>query len=194
MIQIPFTLHSFSGSVEARLSENKDPKKWGYNTLFKNSKSLEEIKTFPVCTATIDFKGEGYNSMMGWVQIVTYTKSGDKNPTVIVDHPPQSEDSNSPFLFWGSLPALFDAPSMLTGENKRMPSANWRADSFLVATPDALMSKVIAPIASFSWGFQTDKIGKVTISELQNTKLETWNQYLHLLKEKYSKWDFKKSL
>ncbi len=190
-LKIPFSLHNNSGSVEVVLSENKDPEKLGYVTLFGKAARLDQTKSFPVINASVTYGGIGYNAMMGWIQILTYSKSSDKNPTIIVDHPPQMEDSNSPFCFWGPIPTLFDAPSMFNTENKRARNVTWRADSFLVASPDALMSKIIFPVASFSWGYKTDGNGKVSISDLEDTKLRSWKANTSLLREKYPKWTFK---
>jgi hypothetical protein len=62
-----------------------------------------------------------------------------------------------PFFSWGLRPSLFDAPAIA------QTSVDWWADSFLVASPDALMTPVIEPLCAFRWGYTVDDAGAVTV-------------------------------
>jgi hypothetical protein len=61
--------------------------------------------------------------------------------------PPQMADSGMPYMSFGTRPMFFDAPA------DSVPSSQFRATAFLTYSPDVLMTKVVAPICGFHWGF-----------------------------------------
>jgi hypothetical protein len=190
-LDIPFKLHGFCGHVAVSVLSNDKPERWGYKILQEGQKTLDPIVGFPVCTAKISYDGEGYLSEMAWIQFLTYTRSGDENPTVIVDRPPQLDDSKCPYLYWGPTPTFFDAPSMVSDNNSKPANVDWRADSFLVASPDAVMTKTMVPIISFSWGYKIDSKGKIEVSEAQPTNLKDWPRFQKILKQKFPDWNIR---
>ena len=56
-------------------------------------------------------------------------------------------DAGVPWMSWGTRPTFFDAPSAAHADLR------WRADAFLAATPDSVMSPVVEPLCAFSWGY-----------------------------------------
>jgi hypothetical protein len=179
-----------AGAVNISVSSNEDPASWGYDILRSNH-PIDSVKGFPVCIAKTTYEGKGYRAQMGWIQFITYKRRGDKKYTVIVDRPPQLSDSKCPYANWGSTPTLFDAPSSLLDDHSKAPDMDWRADSFLVASPDGVMTKTVVPLASFSWGYQTDSRHKVDITPPKDTKLATWPNFLKILREQFPDWSLK---
>jgi hypothetical protein len=133
-------LRGLDGRVRARLSVNDDPERWGYH-LLGLAYASDVARGFPVVEAEVDFPAEGYAAELGWVQVVWM------NDDVIVDRAPQLLDTGFPYVTFGVRPAFFDAPSTTA------PAATWRARTFLTATPDLLMSKVLEPVVGFTWGY-----------------------------------------
>jgi hypothetical protein len=136
---------------------------------------------FPVIEAHVDFAGWGYPAWMGWIQVVQYTY-GDDLLEVIVDRPPAVLDTDVPFLASGPCPSLFDAPSTTRVD------ARWRADDFLVASPDAVMTKAIKPVYSFSWGYESDADGHVTPTPPQRQEFSAWGNVQHLIASRHPAW------
>ena len=148
-LTIPFRLRSHDGVVRVEYAINEDPRRWG-NTLLGVAAPLnaEDVgRGFPLCRATVTFGGEGYAAVMAWIQILRFsgTQSG-----VLVDQPPQLEGSSMPYVYWGPCPAFFDNPFTTAR------GVHWTADAFLVASPDAVMSRVVQPVCGFSWGYNTE--------------------------------------
>ena len=64
----------------------------------------------------------------------------------------------------------------------------WRADSFLVAAIDEVMSKKLQIINNFSWGYETDIKGEVTILGPILENSEEWLKFSVLFQARFSKW------
>ncbi len=148
-LEIPFRLRGSNGVVRVQCVLNTDPQHWGNTLLGEPIPPLARAdigRHFPACTATVSFEGRGYAAYMGWLQIVRF--SGARSG-VLVDQMPQLIGSAMPYMCWGPSPAFFDNP------HSDDRGIEWKADTFLVASPDAVMTRVIHPICAFSWGWST---------------------------------------
>lgn len=181
---IPFKLRGLEGRVEVRLKSNEDPARWGYPLLEGALGSpAEKAKGFPVVSAATRYRGEGYGTCMGWVQLVRMREDGNLETEVIVDKPPQLADDGSPYCFWGPEPSFFDAPSTTA----RLEL--WSAHAFLVASPDALMTKEIRLVCGFSWGFSN--LGPEPEAEgVRTIGQEEWSAARGVLAGRYPAWNF----
>lgn len=181
---IPFGLRGRRGRVEIRQTTNDDPARWGYPLLegvlgFPS----EKAEGFPVLSARVRYPGEGYGAFMGWVQTVRMREQGNSEEQVIVDKPPQLADDGSPYCFWGPEPSFFDAPSTTA----RLEL--WSAHAFLVASPDAVMTKEIRPVCGFSWGFAN--LGPCPEAKpVRTIGEEDWSMARDILIEGYPAWRF----
>jgi len=176
-LAIPFTLRGFGGSVRATLGVNDDPERWGYHLLGLSYPS-DVSRGFPVVRAEVDFPAEGYAAELGWIQVVWM------NDDVIVDRAPQLLDTGFPYVTFGLRPAFFDAPSTTVAE------VTWRACTFLTATPDALMTKVIEPVVGFTWGY--DLVGgAVAVVDLAPASDEDWQLARTELARELPGWTFR---
>ena len=133
---------------------------------------------FPVCTATVRYARRGYLGVLGWIQLVRSSDSGDRfepDPFEALGRLPH------PFCWFGFEPTLFDAPSRAT----RTPM-DWTAHSFL-CTP-AGPSEVRA-ILGFAWGFAIvdDAIALHAARKLEPSE---WDAHLPLLRAEYPAWRF----
>ncbi len=81
---------------------------------------------------------------------------------------------------------------MLLDDRSKRLNVNWTADAFLVASPDGVMTKTIVPIASFSWGYNTDKDKKVTFIGPKNTRVSDWSKFSKMLNKLYPSWKTQK--
>jgi hypothetical protein len=144
-LELGFELRGASGSVTVRCGLNDDPCRWGYDLL--DLPDLVEVsRGFPVVEATVAHPAEGYAAVMGWIQVARYREPGE-DEELFVDVAPQLKGSGIPWMSFGVRPAYFDAPSTDSAD------ATFRADAFLAASPDALMTPVAEPLCGFSWGY-----------------------------------------
>lgn len=128
----------------------------------------------------MSFPGEGYTAYMGWIQIARL--SGARN-SVLVDQSPQLEGTGMPYVCWGLCPTFFDNPYTNLGK------MDFRADTFLVTTPDVAMTRVIQPVCGFSWGYS--KTGR-EIRSLPLTMIDNngWQSACVILRPQYPRWEF----
>ena len=187
-IDLPFQFRSLPGKVAVSVTADRSPKEWGYDLIFHKRTPLDSVQGYPICIAKVSYAGKGYAAAMGWIQFLTFKGSEEAKFTVMLDHAPFQKDIKSPFIYWGPNPTLFDAPSWLLPDYSRRPGLNWRADSFLVASPDGVMTKSIVPIASFTWGYQTTQDGKVSVVNASATHLKDWPRFSDLLRKQFPGW------
>lgn len=171
-LKIDFSLHGQPGAVSVEHRLNDDPAAIGFGLLGIDFGPLD-FSGFPVVEATAQYEGRGYLACMGWLQVVRYSAPRD-GEVFIVDTAPQFrgiEGMDFPFLSWGVRPTLFDAPAIA------QVSVDWWADTFLVASPDALMTPVIQPLCAFRWGYEVDEHGTVTsrLPRIRDTAA-AWNE------------------
>jgi hypothetical protein len=144
-LALPFELRGRPGTVHVRHGVNEDPRRWGYH-LLDMPELVERSRGFPVVEATVEHPAEGYAAVMGWIQVARYREQGE-DEELFVDVAPQLKGSGMPWMSFGVRPAYFDAPSTDSDD------ATFRADAFLAASPDGVMTPVAEPLCGFSWGY-----------------------------------------
>ena len=194
----PFSLHGGDGAVTVVYRANDDPERWGYELLGLSwSSSLAE--RLPVLEARVSSPLEGYAAVMGWIQVVrihvsetstSLVPGGEKAPPgdhAWVDGPPHLRGLGVPFVSFGPCPSLFDAPASTESDIRFL------ADSFLTASPDALISPRSRPCFGLRWGYATkagqepELIPPTTLGE------NDWHEALPLLEEQFPDWSFEPS-
>jgi hypothetical protein len=191
-----FQLRGATGSVTVSFQANEDPERWGYGTLGLTWPS-ELAKGLPVINAHTECSLEGYAATMGWIQIVRIDVLESSQPMAVgverapvghhewVDGPPHLRGLGVPFTSFGECPTLFDAPASTESDT------TFFADSFLTASPDALISRVSFPILGIRWGYstrarQTHKLHEPTLLDGSH-----WADTLPLLRETFPDWQFR---
>ena len=177
ILEIEFTYLGDRGRVSTSCVPNEAPAEVGKD---------EVARGFPVCTATIEYPGKGYRAVFGWVQLVRCTDSPVDPDTFQMDPLRFFEDSPAPYCWFGVLPTLFDAPS----RDERTP-LTWLAHSFLAVTPrHAGAHKQVVPLLGFSWGFDIDVTGRITIVREAPLSADDWAAHLPYLRASYPRWRF----
>jgi hypothetical protein len=185
MTTIPFRLRGVDGEVSVLYGVNEDPIRWGYAVLELEWFKPELVRGFPVMQASVDHPAEGYAADMGWLQVVRYDiRDPDEEERVTVfDVPPQLSETDIPYAAFGVHPTFFDAPAMSA------KNATWRAATFLVHTPDAVLSRIIRPICGFSWGYRVED-GLVLLDALTVADASDWSGILADLRMRFATWTF----
>ncbi|MBI3647343.1 MAG: hypothetical protein HY240_01040 [Actinobacteria bacterium] len=180
---IPFLMRGLIGEVTVEYGTNDDPVHWGYGLLATYAPEL--AKGFPVVQASVSScPAHGYGAEMGWVQVVRYTVFDTDESVIVFDVPPQLSDTDTPYMAFGVRPTMFDAPSFVDVQN-----VAWSADSFLVYTPDAVLSRHLVATCGFRWGYDiTD--GMVGARALGLATQEDWGRNLGDLRPRFASWDF----
>ena len=191
----PFSLHGREGAVRVSYDANDDPESWGYGVLDLSWPS-SLAHGLPVVEARVESRLAGYAAVMGWIQVVrihvsklstSMVANGEKAPPgdhSWVDGPPQLRGLGIPFTSFGHSPTLFDAPASTESDIRFI------ADSFLTASPDALISRRSQACAGFRWGYSTEKGQKHELLPLRPLDEEDWTQALPILKDTFPGWDF----
>ena len=193
----PFSFRGREGTAAVTYRENGDPERWGYGLLgLPWPSSL--AKGLPVLEVNVSTPVEGYGAVMGWIQVVrievsesstSLVSGSEKAPAgshVWVDVPPQLQSLGVPFLSFGRCPTLFDAPASTESD------VRFVADSFLTASPDALVSRRSQACFGLRWGYAT-KLGQE--AELLSPTLldrSDWDQALPVLQEQFPDWGFER--
>ena len=144
-----------------------------------------------MCTASVEYEGDGYDAFFGWIQMVRSTDNHSGGRSFEMDPLGWFPDSRSPYAFFGMLPTLFDAPSR--GKRRRM---SWEARSFLATTPiynvieRILRRRLVLPVTGFSWGFDIDDQGEIRLREITEIGVSQWVEHLDLLRRSYRTWRF----
>ena len=140
------------------------------------------------CKATIEYAGQGYKQLLGWVQLVRSTDNAFQGRQFEMDpfDPFELyERAPSPYCWYGILPTLFDAPS----RDERLP-LDWVAHSFLAASPLRGNRRVVTPLLGFSWGFHVTDDGNVTLDPIASLRAADWESHLPYLRQCYPEWHF----
>jgi hypothetical protein len=148
---IPFRLRGTDGQITVQYGANEDPVRWGYAVLELDWFRPELVRGFPVIQASVEHPAEGYAADMGWLQVVRYEvrDPGEEATVTVFDAPPQLAETETPYAAFGVRPTFFDAPSI-----EGLRDVTWDADTFLVYTPDAVLSQVLRPLCGFTWGYR----------------------------------------
>jgi hypothetical protein len=183
---IPFRLRGTDGHVTVQYGANEDPLRWGYAVLELDWFRPELVRGFPVMQASVEYPAEGYAADMGWLQVVRYEvrDPGEEGTVTVFDTPPQLAETGTPYAAFGIRPTFFDAPSI-----EGLREVNWGADTFLVYTPDAVLSRVLRPICGFRWGFRLHE-GKVFLDLVSVADAGNWERNLPDLRGRFSSWTF----
>ena len=182
--RIPFQLRDFNGEIVVDYGVNLDPAKWGFGeSVLGENHPPEQALGFPVVQATVDYAGVGYGAVMGWIQIVRYQLHDTNEQVTVFDVAPQIKDSDVPYVSYGIRPTLFDAPGFDRQE------VTWDADSFLVHSPDGVLSREINAITGFRWGY-TVRHGEVKVVPVALAHLSDWERNLPDLEKRHPTWTF----
>ena len=175
-LSVPFEVRGQRGLINIRVLPNDDPWASGHQLVVPDL-DAESFRGFPICTATLRYHGQGINAVMGWVQLVTH------NSTVTVGTLPFLADAG-PLYAYGHLPTFFDAPA-----NPDHPDGEWRADTFLVIAPDVIHSRVLEPVAAFSWGYRLTA-GFPDVLDPVRRDATDWSGHRDVLATRYPTWTF----
>ena len=182
--KIPFRLRDLEGEVIVEYEINHDPARWGFGkSVLGEANPPKMALGFPVVQASVDYEGAGYGAQMGWVQVVRYRVHDKDEQVTVFDVPPQIKDTDVPYLSFGVRPNLFDAPGFLERE------VTWDADSFLVHSPDGVLSRIVNAITGFKWGYRIQR-GQVAVLPLAIAKESDWDRNLNDLRGRYPTWEF----
>ena len=178
----PFELSGRAGEVVVSYGENEDPVRWGYDLLGLDF-PLEVSQGFPVFRADVTYDRDGYAAVLGWVQVVWMSVVGEATARAIVNVAPSLIGSGFPFVSFGVEPTMFDAPSTTHRD------VGWVARTFLTASPDRLMTRVVAPVIGFRWGY-TLADGEVAMDVLASASTEDWVLTRGVIAAQFTDWDF----
>lgn len=182
---IPFLLRGAKGEVWVTYGINTGPERLGYGeSVLGADYSPEMARGFPFLEAGVEFEGVGYGADFGWVQIVRYRVHDTGEETTVFDTPPQLSDTDCPYLAFGVRPTMFDAPGFSDAQD-----VTWDADTFLVHTPDAVLSRDIRAICGFSWGYRLKGATPAAIPLTVATESD-WERNLGDLRGRFPSWRF----
>jgi hypothetical protein len=173
-MQIPFDDRGLTGEVNVTVEAVQDAAAVG---------SPAGTEGFPCCEAIVGCTGQGYDAMFGWVQLVRSEDWGDG--TFAIDLSPHFADVPSPYIYYGLRPILFDAPS----REKRDP-LDWIAHSFLAPLGIFAEAREVRPLLGFSWGFDIDGAGQITVKPVECLTSGDWAEHLLYLGGQYPAWSF----
>jgi hypothetical protein len=193
--RFPFRLREADGSVVVSFGANEDPRRWGYGALGLTWPT-DLAQGLPVLTARTECRLEGYSAIMGWIQVVRIDVLAESRSLVAgvekapaghhewVDGPPQLRGLGVPFTSFGACPTLFDAPASTESD------ATFVADSWLTASPDALISRESFPVLGLRWGYSTRAGQPHELHEPALLDETQWAESLPLLRETFPDWQF----
>jgi hypothetical protein len=151
----------------------------------RDPRAQHRFRGFPVVRASITYSGEGLRGAMGWIQVVRHI-AADRVGEVAVDRFPLGPE-DSPLYTYGYLPTFFDAPA-----NPDHPDGVWQADTWLIAIPDVIRSRRVAPITGFRWGYNLES-GRPSLLPLTGLALTDWRDLLPALRDEHRRWAFLES-
>ena len=172
---VDFTLWGLPGWVEITLEPNDDPEALGKPVTAKD---------FPVCTATVTYRGRGYHAALGWIQLVKSSDNSSGGRRFEMDPFEPLGQLAHPFCFFGFAPTLFDAPS----RDSRAPIV-WTAHSFLAFIAEDGERLEARALLGFSWGFSIDNatFGYETPAGLASS---VWDGHRSFLAREHPRWGF----
>ena len=174
-MQIPFNLKGVEGRVDVTYEANSQPESIGCRP---------EALGFPMCTATVQYPMRGYDSLMGWVQLVRSDDNASRGEQFEIDPLAPLGDLPHPFCWLGINPTLFDAPS-----RSPMSDLRWVAQSFLCIPDDVGNGLEAQAILGFSWGFAIEQ-GQIAFQAPQQLESSAWSEHSSSLGDLYKAWRF----
>ncbi|MET7281701.1 hypothetical protein ABZS29_25930 [Kribbella sp. NPDC005582] len=175
-LSLPFETRGHRGLISVRVIPNDDPWASGHQLVVPDL-NAEAFRGFPICTAGLRYHGQGIEAIMGWIQVVS------NGGTSTVDLVPNLSGVD-PFSSYGYLPTFFNAPA-----NPGHPDGQWRADTFLAVVPDVVRSRVVEPVAAFSWGYELYS-GRPELLDVTPLAARDWAGHRSLLEAGHPTWTF----
>ena len=175
-MDIMFVLRGTAGHVSVTYSRNDRPDLVGSNA---------ESSGFPMCHASVDYPAQGYNALLGWVQLVRSDDNTSQGRAFEIDPLTILGDVPHPFCWIGLSPSMFDAPSRAPRHD-----LDWAAHSFLcVPDGDVDAGLEVRALLGFAWGFRirNEEIDLVPPSLLGPTD---WDDHLDVLAARFPSWRF----
>lgn len=179
-LTLSFRLRGYPGRALVTVGPNEDPIRTGH-ALVAVGFDADRFRGFPVALAIVEYEGFGINASMGWLQVVRHFE-GDRQTSFAVDGFPLAPET--PLYTYGYAPTFFDAPA-----NPDHNDYIWRADTWLIAIPDVIRSRTIAPIVGFTWGYELTS-GRPRALPLRSVVEEDWLQILARLRQVHPAWEF----
>lgn len=174
-VTIDFTFRDLPGWVQVTIGSNDDPEALGMPATATG---------FPVCTATVTYRGQGPRAALGWIQLVRSSDNASGGAAFELDPFYPLGVSAHPFCFFGFAPTLFDAPW-------RDPGARlaWTAHSFLAFIAEDGRRAAASALVGFSWGFS---VADSTCTHEAPTVLaaSAWDGHRGLLAAAHPTWGF----
>lgn len=175
-LDITFALRGIEGLVSVTYSRNDQPDLVG---------SVAEASGFPMCHATVDYPAQGYDAVLGWVQLVRSDDNTSQGRGFESDPLGFLGDVPHPFCWIGLSPGMFDAPSRAPRRD-----LDWTAHSFLCVPHGITDGKPeVHALLGFGWGFRirNEEIHLVPPAPLGATE---WDQHVEVLAARFPSWRF----
>ena len=140
-MDIDFELRGSPGRVSVTYARNDRPELVG---------SGPQAAGFPWCHASVEHPAQGYDAVLGWVQLVRSDDNASGGRAFEIDPLDFLGDLPHPFCWLGLRPQLFDAPS-----RQLRRDLDWEAHSFLcVPDGDGDGGYEVHALLGFAWGFR----------------------------------------
>jgi hypothetical protein len=165
-------LRGLAGDVEVAVDITRDPEELG---------AMPEARGLPHCHAVVDYPGQGYAGMLGWIQLVRSTDNSSGGERFEMDPLKFLGKVGHPFCFFGAAPTLFDAPA-----RSSRADLDWLAYSFLGYLED---NGIVSALTGFSWGF-TIAAGATTVTPPRPLSPPDWDRHRDLLHAEHPDWQF----
>ena len=175
-MDIGFVLRGIQGKVSVAYARNDRPDLVG---------SVPEASGFPMCEATVDYPAQGYDALLGWIQLVRSDDNESEGQAFEIDPLAFLGDVPHPFCWIGLSPRLFDAPW-------RSPrhDLDWTAQSFLCVPEDLTeVGQEVHALLGLSWGFRI-RDEEVQLVPPMLLEPSDWDQHVDGLEARYPSWRF----
>jgi hypothetical protein len=181
-LDLPFRLRDRDGSVHVEVRPNDDPDDLGH-PLVAVGYDVSTFRGFPVVEATIAYDGHGARAWMGWLQVIE--RHDDDGAIVAGVDVADLFAGGSPLYTFGHLPTFSDFPA-----NPGHPDGDWVAHAFLVAVPDVVRSRRLAPVTGFRWGYRLVSRRPVELFAPTPLPPGSWQSHRALLESEFNDWTF----
>jgi len=168
-------LRGLPGRVVVSFEPNLQPESIGRTT---------ETSGFPVCSATVERPLRGYDSLMGWVQLVRSDDNESGGERFEMDPLAFLGPLTHPFCWLGLNPILFDAPS-----RSSRADLEWIARSFLCVPDDPGNGLEAHALLGFEWGFAIEG-GEIMLDPPRRLTAAGWDELLTVLRSEHEGWGF----
>ena len=175
-MDLEFALRGQPGIVSVTYGVNDDPELVG---------SGPDSAGFPMCHATVSYPAQGYDAVLGWVQLVRSDDNVSGGHEFEIDPLAFLGDVPHPFCWLGLEPQLFDAPSRAPRRD-----LDWLSHSFLCVPDGGADSGLeVHALVGFSWGF-TIRDGSIDLVEPAVLGPADWDRHSAHLTDRYPSWRF----